>query len=505
MTVVMNSSQTTLRLSQLLAGLADISVGDDVTVTGIKLDSREVLTGDLFIALPGTKQHGNTYIEEAVRLGAAAVVYDAATDLPASTDADIPLIKVTEIAQQAGIIASRFYNQPSNAMTVTGITGTNGKTTCSVLLAQALNMLGARSSLIGTLGAGLWGQLAAATHTTPDAVTLQSQMATLHDQGSDELLMEVSSHGLQQGRVNGTDIDVAVFTNLSQDHLDYHGSMQSYGAAKARLFQQFDLDLAVINSDDKFGRELLSGSVLSSESINARRVISYGIDSGDVRAHHISLHSDGISMQVKSPSGELFIDSKLMGRFNVYNLLACVSVLLATGHAADEVARVLSNAESAAGRMECFSSAHATVVVDFAHTPDALQQALIALREHIAGQHLICVFGCGGDRDKGKRPLMGRIAEQFANIVIVTDDNPRHEEPSKIRGDILSGMQQPSMQVADRRKAIEAAWALAEPGDIILVAGKGHESTQQLGDLKVPFSDRQVVSALLSVSQGEPE
>ncbi len=505
MIVAMSNSQTTFTLSELLAGVADVSVSDDVSVSGIKIDSRDIATGDLFIALPGTKQHGNTYIEEAIRRGATAVVYDAATELTASTGADIPLIKVTGITQQAGIIASRFYLEPSKAMTVTGITGTNGKTTCSVLLAQALNALGARSSLIGTLGAGLWGQLAAATHTTPDAITLQSQIATLHDLGSDQLLMEVSSHGLQQGRVSGTDVNVAVFTNLSQDHLDYHGSMQSYGAAKAELFQQFELDLAVINSDDSFGRQLLSGSVLPSGSINARRIVSYGIESGDVRPLHISLHSDGIRLQMQSPWGELFIDSKLMGRFNVYNLLACATVLLNAGHLPAEVASALSIAESAAGRMECFSSAHATAVVDFAHTPDALQQALTALREHIAGQRLICVFGCGGDRDKGKRPLMGRIAEQLADIVIVTDDNPRHEEPAAIRAAILSGMQKPSMQIADRREAIESAWKLAGPGDIILVAGKGHESTQQIGDLKIPFSDRLVVTALISESKGESE
>jgi len=333
----MRSAQTTHTLSGLLAGLADVSAYDDLVVTGVNIDSRKVSSGDLFIALPGTRQHGNAYIEEAVRRGASAVVYDAATKLPHRPDSDIPLIKVADITQQAGVIASRFYNEPSRSMTVTGITGTNGKTTCSILLAQALNTLGARVSLIGTLGAGLWGQLTAATHTTPDAVTLQSQIAMLHDQDSDELLMEVSSHGLQQGRVSGTDFNVAVFTNLSQDHLDYHGSMLSYGAAKARLFQQFELDLAVINSDDKFGRKLLSGNDLATSSTSDTRVVSYGIESGDVQGHHTSLHSDGIRLQVQSPWGELFIDSKMMGRFNVYNLLACSAVLLATGHAADEV------------------------------------------------------------------------------------------------------------------------------------------------------------------------
>lgn len=506
MIVAMRIPQSTLTLSELLTGMADVPSSQDLVVTGVKIDSRDVSSGDLFIALPGMQQHGNTYIDEAVKRGASAVVYDAATTLPNSTTCDVPLLKITDIAHQAGIIASRYYNEPSKSMTVTGITGTNGKTTCSVLLAQAFNTLGARSGLIGTLGAGLWGQLVSATHTTPDAVTLQSQISLLHDQGANQLIMEVSSHGLQQGRVNGTDFNIAVFTNLSQDHLDYHGSMQSYAAAKARLFRQFDLDLVVINRDDEFGRKLLSGREESCRSINARRVVSYGIESADVCAHQISFHSGGIRMEVQSPWGELYIDSKLMGKFNVYNLLACAAVLLATGHSPDEVARALSAAESAAGRMECFSSTHATVVVDFAHTPDALQQALTALREHNVGRRLICVFGCGGDRDQGKRPMMGRIAEQFADIVIITDDNPRHENPAAIRAAIISGMtQQSAQQIADRRKAIETAWAMSQPGDIILVAGKGHESTQQLGDVKIPYSDRQVVTELLSGLAGELE
>jgi len=309
-------------------------------------------------------------------------------------------------------------------------------------------------------------------------------------------LMEVSSHGLQQGRVSGTEFNIAVFTNLSQDHLDYHGSMQNYGAAKAKLFQQNELELAVINSDDAFGRELLAGP------IRARRVISYGIASGDVRALHVNLHSAGIRLEMQSPWGKLHIDTKLMGRFNVYNLLACAAVLLATGRKPDDVARALSNAKSAAGRMQCFRSDRATVVVDFAHTPDALQQALIALREHIPGRRLICVFGCGGDRDQAKRPIMGRIAEQLADVVIITDDNPRHEEAASIRADIVAGMQKPVIDIASRRQAIEAAWQLAERDDIVLIAGKGHESTQQVGDLKIPFNDSEVVSSLLSESQG---
>jgi UDP-N-acetylmuramoyl-L-alanyl-D-glutamate--2,6-diaminopimelate ligase len=489
-----------IKLSRLLAGIRAVSEVDDLSVSGLAIDSRSISAGDLFVALPGTLQHGNDYIAAAVRQGAVAVVYDEDSSLPedisASLSDDVPLIGIRNITEQAGVIASRYYGEPSHAMTVTGITGTNGKTTCSVLLAQALNELGAKASVIGTLGTGVWGDIQSSTHTTPDAVTLQRKMSDLLDLGTDQLLMEVSSHGLQQGRVNGTKFYAAVFTNLSQDHLDFHGSMQQYGAAKAKLFYQNDLQLAVINIDDAFGRELLAGP------IQAEQIISYGIAEGDVRASQIALHEAGMNLDIQSPWGELHIQSSLMGRFNAYNLLACTAVLLAAGHTTDDVARALSAAESAAGRMECFVSKGVTVVVDFAHTPDALQQALLALREHIQGRRLICVFGCGGDRDQSKRPVMGRIAAQLADLVIITDDNPRHEDPAKIRAEILAGIIEPTQEmpqeIADRRRAIKAAWQLAKQGDIILIAGKGHEVTQQLGDLKIPFDDREVVSGLLS-------
>ncbi|MEA1888626.1 MAG: UDP-N-acetylmuramoyl-L-alanyl-D-glutamate--2,6-diaminopimelate ligase [Pseudomonadota bacterium] len=503
----MNQNLPYIQLSTLLTGITDVPATDDLSVHGLAIDSRNISTGDLFIALPGTRQHGNDFIEAAVRQGAAAVVYDADSSLPESIKSrltkDLPLIKIKNITQQAGVIASRFYGEPSRAMTVTGITGTNGKTTCSLLLAQSLDHLGARAGVIGTLGAGLWGELLPSSHTTPDALTLQRQMSELRDLAADQLLMEVSSHGLQQGRESGTEFDAAVFTNLSQDHLDYHGSMQQYAAAKAKLFYQNDLKLAVINSDDEFGRELLAGPV------KAKQIISYGIDSGDVCATHILLHEAGIKLDINSPWGALHIDSSLMGRFNVYNLLACTAVLLAAGYRPHEVARGLSLAESAAGRMECIHCRGVTAVIDFAHTPDALQQVLIALREHNQARRLICVFGCGGDRDKAKRPLMGRIAEQFADTVIITDDNPRHEDPAKIRAGIIAGMSasmhQTRQEIPDRRQAITAAWQLAQQGDIILIAGKGHETSQQIGDLIIPFNDREVIAALLSGSAAAEE
>jgi len=486
---VMNLQHRNITLTDLLAGITEVSAKDNRSVTGIQIDSRNITPGELFISLPGTRHHGNDYIEEAIRAGAAAVMIDARTAV--TVDSSVPYIKVADISEQAGVIASRFYGEPSQALSVIGITGTNGKTTCSVLLAQALQKLGAHPGVIGTLGAGMWGQLKATSHTTPDAVTLQKHIADIRDQGGDYLVMEVSSHGLQQARVNGTAFNLAVFTNLSQDHLDYHSTMQQYGAAKAKLFQQHSLQQAVINSDDEFGKQLLAGP------ISAVSVISYGIESGDVRARQVNLHSGGVQLEVSSPWGSLQIESRLMGRFNAYNLLACAALLLAAGYAPGDVAKALSGAESASGRMECFRSGQVTVVVDFAHTPDALEQSLGALREHIPARQLICVFGCGGDRDQAKRPLMGRIAEQLADKVILTDDNPRHENAASIRADIATGMQQPPLQIADRRQAIVTAWQLAESGDIILIAGKGHETAQQVGDLKIPFSDRDVVLELL--------
>ncbi len=501
MNCVMNQTLPNIKLSDLLQGMGQVSGELDRSVAGLAIDSRKVSQGYLFIALPGTHQQGNDFIDEAIRNGACAVVVDAASVQLPTFKPTVPLLRIENITFHAGIIASRFYGEPSRTMTVTGITGTNGKTTCSILLAQCLHQLGAQPAVIGTLGMGRWKSLKSATHTTPDAITLQEQMALLREQNVDQLIMEVSSHGLQQGRVSGTEFNTAVLTNLSQDHLDYHGSMQSYSEAKAALFQQYDLNLAVLNVDDKFGRDLQAGP------LNARAVITYGIESGEVYASQISLHEAGMHFTIHSPWGELQIESSLMGRFNVYNLLACAAVLLAAGFDADNVASSLSAAKPVAGRMECLRAEGVTAVVDFAHTPDALKQALTALRDHTQARRLICVFGCGGERDSTKRPQMGRIAEQLADRVIITDDNPRHEDPAQIRRDITAGMEFPDadslLEIPDRRQAIRSACELAEPGDIILVAGKGHEATQQIGDLKIPFDDREVVADQFAEA-GEP-
>ena len=489
MTPAMSSEQVNQTLSGLLAGMVDVAVQDDRTVAGLALDSRKLRSGDVFVALAGTREHGLIYSDAAIARGAIAVIYEPAAGISAPA-LSVPVIAVESLGEKLGSIASRYYSQPSEHLLVIGVTGTNGKTTCTSLLTQAMATLGKRSAMIGTTGSGEWGHIAASTHTTPDAIELQRQMADFHAAGIQAIAMEVSSHALEQGRTNGTEFNVAVFTNLSHEHLDYHGSMQAYAAAKARLFQQQALQLAVINADDATGVEMLEGGV------NAAQVLSFGLTAGDIQAVDLQLHNDGLRMQVQSPWGELQISSPLLGRFNASNLLACTAVLLGSGWQPAQVAAALSSAHPAPGRMECFRGDNNTVVVDFAHTPDALHQALAALREHLAGQRLWCVFGCGGERDAAKRPLMGEIAERYADSIIVTDDNPRNEDAQAIRTQIIAGISGSVQEIGDRRRAIEAACDQAAKGDIILVAGKGHETTQQIGDLKLPFSDRDLAAQL---------
>jgi UDP-N-acetylmuramoyl-L-alanyl-D-glutamate--2,6-diaminopimelate ligase len=391
-----------------------------------------------------------------------------------------------------GTLADRFYGSPSRQLIVVGVTGTNGKTTCTQLLAQALDSPRRRAAVIGTLGFGYPGVLNASLHTTPDAVTLQRLFAEFRDAGAAYVSMEVSSHALDQGRVDGVAFDVAVFTNLTHDHLDYHGDMQAYGAAKAGLFETPDLKHAVVNAEDAFGRELiarLEGRV---------PVLSYGLSSGAVRAEAITLTHEGMRVRAVTPRGRIEIESSLFGRFNGANLLAVLGTLIVLGFDLPDAAARLRHARPAPGRVERFGHRPGTplVVVDYAHTPDALEHVLRALREH-RPERLWCVFGCGGDRDRGKRPRMGRIAESLADVVILTDDNPRHEAPEAIIEEIRAGMQTTPRVMRDRKTAIAMAIAEAGADDIVLVAGKGHEDYQQLGDTRIPYSDRQVVRELL--------
>jgi UDP-N-acetylmuramoyl-L-alanyl-D-glutamate--2,6-diaminopimelate ligase len=493
---------TGYRLAELLSGITGIDPNSDCNVTGLALDSRRVVPGDLFLACSGYRSHGRQYIDDAIASGAAAVLWDADESSGQYSSVmrtkNVPIVAVENLREWVGEIASRFYGHPSHDLLVIGITGTNGKTSCSQFLAQVLSAK-QPCGVIGTLGYGLYGALQPASHTTPDGIKLQSLLAELRDIGVRRAVMEVSSHGLDQGRINGTEVDVAVFTNLTRDHLDYHDDMAAYGQAKQRLFTLPSVRHVVVNSDDDFGRELLR-----TVSNDVQR-ISYGLEEYDtgfhIRAYDVKLDTDGILLNISTPLGEGVLRSALLGRFNISNLLAVLGILLAIDIPLDEALERLATITTVPGRMEHFRGGpgQPLVVVDYAHTPDALKHVLAALREHQPGK-LWCVFGCGGDRDRGKRPLMGQVAEQLADTVVLTDDNPRSEDPVQITAEILTGFQHPESVtlIHDRAAAIQHTIAGASHEDIVLVAGKGHEEYQLVGDRQIPFSDRDHVASLLN-------
>lgn len=489
----MTRARSSLPLSALLRDVVEVPASADPAVRGVKFDSREVKPGDLFLAVSGARTDGRDFIAEAVRRGAVAVLYEAGKIL--SLEFPVVALEVPRLREYAGIVADRFYGQPSRELVVIGVTGTNGKTTCTQLLAQTLDRPPKRCALIGTLGYGFPDALDTSLHTTPDAVTVHRLLRRFADGGAGYVGMEVSSHALDQGRVNGLAFDVAVFTNLTREHLDYHGDMASYGASKAKLFDLPGLAHAIINADDVFGRALIA-------NVGGRlKVASYGIDHGDIRAHSVRPTHDGLRLRVATPVGAIELHSPLFGRFNAYNLLAALASLLALGIGLEDAAERLSQAQPASGRVERFGGRRGAplVVVDYAHTPDALQKVLMALREHVSGK-LCCVFGCGGDRDRGKRPEMGRIAEELADTVVLTDDNPRHESGDAIVADILAGMRRAPRVIRDRRAAIATAVAEAGPDDVVLVAGKGHEDYQQVGDQRLPYSDRATIKKLVGAA-----
>lgn len=501
--VRMQPDNDSRRLAALLHGFAAVEPREDRDIAGLALDSRRVRRGDLFFACAGGRAHGMRFVDEAVSAGAAAVAYDAADPLALqareTVRRDVPLIGVQGLAERIGPIAARFHRQPSRDMAVVGITGTNGKTSCCHYLAQAFSVAGETPcGVVGTLGYGLYGALRPATHTTPDAVTLQEELARMRDAGARHVVMEVSSHALAQGRTLGVRFATAVFTNLSHDHLDYHGDLASYGRAKQRLFAVPGLRFAVVNRDDAFGREILAGLRSDIESA------SFGLE-GDTMGRAVSgtvVRADiaGMALKVRSSWGEGELHTPLLGRFNAENLLAVIAVLLLMGVPLDEALRRAAALRAVPGRMERFGgdAGRPLAIVDYAHTPDALEQALRTLRAHCRGR-LVCVFGCGGERDRAKRPLMGEIAARLADRVVVTDDNPRGEDPRAIVGEILAGMPAGGAveTISDRAAAIAAAIGGAGEGDIVLVAGKGHEDYQQVGDRRLPFSDRAAVAGIL--------
>ena len=487
-------------LAEILRGNAEIPPGRDLKLQGLALDSRAVHPGYLFLACRGHDHHGLQHLADARARGALAVAYDpegALDYLPALKG--LPAFAVRNLEQHAGFMAARFYGDPSASQQVAAVTGTNGKTSVSLITAQALTELGKSCGVLGTLGYGLYGKLENPTHTTPDAVSVQQWLATFRDRGIRHVSMEASSHALDQGRLSGVHVGVAVFTNLTRDHLDYHANMENYAAAKRRLFEMPGLKQAVINLDDAFGQEL-SRSFPDSVDCIGYTLESRRIHNGKIlRATNVLLHSSGMRFDVEGDFGTGHIDCRLLGDFNVHNLLAVLGVLLALDISLVDALRVLGNTHTVPGRMECFGGTRMPlVVVDYAHTPDALEKALTAVRAHCRGQ-VWCVFGCGGERDRGKRPQMGAIAARLADRIILTDDNPRHQDGDAIITEIMAGIGDRNRVQVQRNRAQALAQAInaASPDDVVLVAGKGHESYQIVGDDQLPYSDRDTVAALL--------
>ncbi|HUB89884.1 MAG TPA: UDP-N-acetylmuramoyl-L-alanyl-D-glutamate--2,6-diaminopimelate ligase [Dyella sp.] len=484
------------RLDHLLQGIAETKAVGPIVICGLALDSRKVRRGDAFFALRGTRGHGIDFAHGAVQRGASVVLAEAPA--PAELeDPGVPVLWIDGLHAFVGEIASRFFGRPSEAMRVMGVTGTNGKTSTVQLLAQALEHLGHRAATIGTLGAGLHGQLREGERTTPDAIAVQQLLAEFRRDGASHVAMEVSSHALEQGRVAATAFELAAFTNLTRDHLDYHGSMEAYGAAKARLFMWPGLKAAAINIDDAFGRELAHKLPAG---VRAWRLSSAGDQQADIVASDIVTSAEGVAFIVSTPWGEKQIHSRLLGRFNVANLLTVIGCLAALGESFARIVGAVEALEPVNGRMNRIGGLHGLplVVVDYAHTPDALEQALKALRAHCSAR-LICVFGCGGERDAGKRPQMGEIAERVADVAIVTDDNPRGEDGDAIVAQILAGMTRPQAAIVqrDREAAIRSALKMARTGDVVLIAGKGHETYQEGAGGKRAFDDMAIARIAL--------
>ena len=482
---MMALSQTpATNVADLLGEFTDTSNCPLISITGIALDSRLVSTGDLFIAVKGTQTDGTEYIDQAIEKGAVAILLEQGVVAP---EAAVPVITVPKLSEYISDIAGVFYGQPSHQMPVTAITGTNGKTTCSQLLAQLFTLLDEPTGFIGTLGYGLSGnQPTASGLTTPDAISVQRILAEMRDAGAKRIAIEVSSHSLIQRRVAGLQIDTAVFTNLTRDHLDYHCDLNSYAAAKARLFAMAGLKHAVINLDDNVGRLILANL---DPLVNG---ISYSVEnhSADIHCDRILINASGIDAEIVTPWGKGRLKSSLLGKFNLANLLAVIGAAGVQGFALDKILQAATALTAVDGRMELVdASARPAVVIDYAHTPDALEKALQALRRHCQGK-LWVVFGCGGDRDIGKRAEMGKVADHRADNIIVTSDNPRSESPEKIIDQVLLGITRDVSAVVDRRDAIRTAITDAQPDDVILIAGKGHEDYQILGAERLPFSDQ---------------
>jgi UDP-N-acetylmuramoyl-L-alanyl-D-glutamate--2,6-diaminopimelate ligase len=475
----------------------------DVAISRISSDSRRLGPGDAFAAYPGAHHDGRAYIPDAIARGAGAILWET-KGFNWNRAWKLPHLPIEELKSKLGYIADAVYGHPSRDLWMVGVTGTNGKTSCAHWIAAGLDAAGRRAAVLGTLGNGLIGALEAGANTTPDAALLQQMLAGYRAAGAQTAVMEVSSHGIDQGRVNGVAFDVALFTNLSRDHLDYHATMAAYGAAKAKLFAWPGLRVGVINADDAFGQALLDNA-----RSHGRKVLSYGFGAADIVGSGLaSLPAGGLAFSVETPWGKGRITTALVGAFNAANLLGVLGVLLVSGVAFESALEILGGVEAPPGRMQRLGGGdRPLVVIDYAHTPDALDKVLTALRPAVGeGSELVCLFGAGGERDRGKRPQMGRLAAKLADRVLVTNDNPRGEDPAAIASEIVHGIRETGNRrysiELDRALAIASAIAEARQGDIVLLAGKGHETYQECNGSRQPFSDAEhAARALLSWSR----
>jgi UDP-N-acetylmuramoyl-L-alanyl-D-glutamate--2,6-diaminopimelate ligase len=487
---------TTITLSDLLQGFAHAPA---IGIHGISSDSRALRPGDLFLACGGASGHGLDYAADAVTAGVAAIAWDSSTTSAPAADIGVPMIAVPGLAQHVGEIANRFYGRPSNAIRVVGVTGTNGKTTVAWLIAQCCEQLDLRCGYVGTLGTGVGEVDAGEGMTTPGAVELHGHLASFRDRGAAAAAIEVSSHALEQNRVDGVVFDSVLFTNLSRDHLDYHGDMQSYGEAKAKLFLQYSARHRIINLDTEFGAQLASrcGQDVVTVSTKFDRVAN-GRPFVFVRS--VVARNGGFKVGVSSSWGDAGFELNLAGEFNVANAVLVLALLLRQGVPMDKACDVLSCVSAPPGRMQrvAASDGMPAVYVDYAHTPEALNVALRALRPHCKGK-LWCVFGCGGDRDTGKRPEMGEMADRSADRLVITNDNPRFEDPSKIIDGIVQGLARADRATIIEDRAAAIAWTVAQAhkDDVVLIAGKGHEDYQLVGAERRDFSDYAVAASNL--------
>ena len=478
-----------MMLSELLP---DLDISPDLPVTGLCDDSRKVRPGDVFLAYSGETTDGKRYVADAITQGAVAVLADEKTQHPG-----VPGYVVPGLRKRIGKLADSYFGMPSAHMIVIAVTGTNGKTSFTHLMAQALGSRNQKAGIVGTMGYGLPGSLIEPGLTTPPALELQRRLSELQQSGCAAVVLEASSHGLAQDRLSGIRIHTAVLTNITHDHLDYHGSFAAYRQAKQRLFEMEGLQTAIVNLDDPSAAEIMGAAR------DGARCVTYSLHGeADVSVTGLELSGSGIAMTCRLPDGLISVQAKLFGAFNAENILAVVATLVSMGWSHEEICDGVASLTPVAGRMDIIETpGMPIVVVDYAHTPDALEKSLGAIRQHFAGRQLVCVFGCGGDRDRSKRPMMGEIAARLADRIYVTSDNPRSEDPQAILEEICRGMPADADYVleADRGRAVRQAVETAACEDVVLVAGKGHETYQELATGRIAFSDYDEARAALDV------